>query len=225
MLSGCNRSLVRLAGLGVLLAAGCGVDEYEKKMVEAQTRAKRFDEESAVLGAPIVVPSPPDKDGSQRPIANFFLRLPKGIRTTAEKDNEAQFLYTYPSTGSASGPFVEVQVAVGDQKDFAVDVKRRFPAKEINSQKRQMTNPLHQQPTTFDTTELEDAQYFYSINIYRDEKKQIAIVYKVASQQRETAAKTIRKSLESFAVDQEAKRLRELDKKGSPLQVPGHPTP
>jgi hypothetical protein len=219
-----RRFVVCLTGLCLVSGSGCGVDDYERKMLEAQARIKRFEEESALLGPALSIPRPRDKDGSQRPIADLFLRPPIGIRTSAVSESEprANLLFTYPSRKADTGPVVALELAVGEQEDFDKAVIRCFLPKPPASRERTVHHPLRQSAETFQTTEDDDQQYFYSINIAKPAKQKIAIVYKVAKEQRDAAARAIQMSLESFAVNQEATRQRELAKKGPQLEVPGH---
>jgi hypothetical protein len=97
------------------LLAGCGLDDYEKRMAEAQARVQRFDLENQVLDGPLEIPTRivRTKQGDQEiktevPIIEVFLRPPKGISRTIAvvknpntgKDEKERprggFLYRYP---------------------------------------------------------------------------------------------------------------------------------
>ena len=71
----------------------------------------------------------------------------------------------------------------------------------------------------FDTTEFEDEQTFYSVNIYRGPKTQVAIVYGVAKAGKAGAARALELSLESFGAEQEAGRRRAAFNRGSPFST------
>lgn len=100
----------RLAsGLLVVVAAGCGLSEYEAMMRGAQEQVARYDEEAEYLGDPLVVPKKKEiaKDGSAEKtvaIANLFLRGPRGIRTTPEEAPHGGVAYRYPKVVAAAGP-------------------------------------------------------------------------------------------------------------------------
>src|SRR5258707_15411387 len=85
-------------GLLLMLVSGCGVGAYESKMLEAQARMKRFEEESALLDpAPLVIPQVEKKDGGKVPIANIYLRPPRGVNSEAANaaDPRLRLFYTY----------------------------------------------------------------------------------------------------------------------------------
>jgi hypothetical protein len=195
---------------GLLLASGCGVADYEGKMLSAQKRLERYEEESRLLGNPLTLPSRDTKDAGKQRIAHLFLRPPKGISTTAENESEPRnrLLYSYrPRSANAAGGVALVELAAGDQKDFAAEVLRCVnPSGKAASRTREVRHPLRQTATTFETTEFEDDQYFYTVNVWRGAKNQIAVVYWVFKDRRAGASKAVDLSLESFAVDAEASR-------------------
>ena len=110
--------LVRMGGLAavVCLAAGCGVADYEKHMVEAQNRLARFEEESRLLDAPLAIPQREDKEKVQRPLANLFFRPPHGISTTPANENDPRLrlLYSYQPRDKASSAVKAVELAFGE---------------------------------------------------------------------------------------------------------------
>ena len=118
-------SRLRRCCLGALLvlASGCGVHEYEKKMLESQVRLQRWEEESRVLGGPIGVPYRKSGD-TELPIANIFLRLPKNIYNQPEDKPRENLLYMYSE--AAPGILARVELAAGDEKDFVSNVMRKF---------------------------------------------------------------------------------------------------
>ncbi len=63
-----------------LLAAGCGLSEYEKRIDQQSQALKRFDEESKALGEPLDLPMHVDIKGAADPVlkVDFYLRPPKG---------------------------------------------------------------------------------------------------------------------------------------------------
>src|SRR5258708_7608333 len=110
----------RRAGPALLLlaACGCGLGDYEGKMTAAQERLKRFEEEFRLLDGPLSVPTVEVK-GSRVPVANLFLRPPRGIATQADNENDprGRLLYTFRAR---SGPFAWMELAFGgDEKEFA----------------------------------------------------------------------------------------------------------
>ena len=78
--------------LPVVLALGCGLAEYEAKMLESQRRAERFDEENRLLGTGLEIPTkevrPPAATLPEVKITvklvNLAMRPPKGINPKFE---------------------------------------------------------------------------------------------------------------------------------------------
>jgi hypothetical protein len=204
--------------LVVLFAGGCGVADYESRMVDAQKRLEHFEEASRLLDSPLVPPLTVTKEGSKVPIANMFLRPPKGIADKPADEPRMRILYSYRRR--TAGPVLWVELAFGNQKEFAGEVLSCFGATGKTSQQRTVRDPVRNATNTFTTTEIEDEQFFYSINIHQDGKSQIAVIYHVPRGQRGAAARAVELSLASFAVGREANRQRDLYAKGSPLQVP-----
>ncbi len=81
--------LVILTMVASLLAVGCGMDDYEKSMIEAQKRVERFDEENRLLDAMVNIDArmAKVKMGESEvldsvPVAKVFFRPPRGILPT-----------------------------------------------------------------------------------------------------------------------------------------------
>jgi hypothetical protein len=96
--------LCRLVVLA-LLASGCGLADYEARMVAEQKRLEYLDLENAYLGEPITPPpkppSPPAESEpanpapSNQPEMDLFLRLPKGVATKYKSMPLGSVLYQY----------------------------------------------------------------------------------------------------------------------------------
>src|SRR5690349_5176332 len=70
-----SRSAIFLLQPAILLAPGCGLADYEKKMAQAEARLQRFEDESRVLDVPLSVPLRPPREPGGKPTAfNLFLR-------------------------------------------------------------------------------------------------------------------------------------------------------
>ncbi len=187
----------------LLLAAGCGVSEYEKKMEETQRRVKQFEETSKLLDGPLTIPSPAAKEKGAPAPPQLFLLPPRGIQRTAsnEKEPRNRILYTFPPRGAASaGPFLNVEVAVAEKsKDFETEVIRSYgPSGHLKQQKLRF-DPPGREAVTFQSTEFEEGQAQYSVNVWEGPNHQVAIVYAIQRGQREKAEAALKKSLESFA--------------------------
>lgn len=208
----------------VLLAAGCGLADYENRMEQAQKRLDRYEVEARVLDDPLIIPSRFDKDNKLLPDPNIYLRPPKGIGTSAENPEQprARLFYSFKPRGTTAGGVALVEVAIGDlSKEFRADALRCFSAAGTPVTQTRKLGPAGRE-TTFDTIEFDDGQYFYSVNIFRGSQEQIAIAYWVPLAQKPSAGSVIKTSLETFAVGNEAAKLKDQGSR-SPLQVPGHP--
>jgi hypothetical protein len=226
-----------LVGL-VLLASGCGVAEYESKMIVAQQRMERFEKEDQMLGPPLVIPKRLDSKKNLRPWANLFFRPPRGIRPKPvmtegeepEPEKRGGLLYQYvpPPKKTALG-VARVELAFGDQKEFATELMSNFTAtNEPKKSTRSFRPPGRQVGVTFETIEMEGTDqgidYLYSINRTATKKNlQIAVVYWVLKSQAARSRGLIDLSLESFALNEEATEAREQYNRGSPLLVPQTP--
>jgi hypothetical protein len=210
----------RLFGpLLVLGAAGCGLSDYEAKMRATQARLERFEQENKYLGNPLTMPTRKEKDESV-PLANVFLRPPRGIQTSPSEEPRSGLLYGYrPAKEGAAGAFTVVELGFSSgQKDFPADVLGLFPAGGVSTRQRQV-QPPGRKALTFDTAEFEDDQHNYSVNVWRGGDPQVAVVYWVARGQWESARKVIELSLATFAADAEAGRLRSAFATRSPWNL------
>src|SRR5262249_5961235 len=82
-----------LGSLGLLLAAGCGLGEYEQLMNKERDRLREFEDENRLLDKPLLMPVNLDpKEGKleEQPALlriKVFLRPPKGVSSAcADKD-------------------------------------------------------------------------------------------------------------------------------------------
>jgi hypothetical protein len=214
MLAWAHRLRPCCLGALLVLASGCGVHEYEKKMLDSQIRLQRWEEEKDVLGSPIGIPYRKAGD-TELPIANIFLRLPKNLYNQPEDKPRENLLYMYAE--AAPGVVARVELAAGDQKDFVSDVMRKFVGSgKATTRATSVRAPGRETPTTFETTELSDDKYFFSINIHTGSTK-VAIIYWVNKSRQANAKKLIETSLQTFAADSEARKQGELYRRGSPL--------
>src|SRR5262249_12150654 len=106
----------------LLLAAGCGLSEYERKMANEQERVKRFDREMELLGDAISPPTKWDeKTQTYVPLLEMFFRPPHGISTKYDKNSpQLGIWYQYPRTAAGSDNlFQDVYLAITtDEKDL-----------------------------------------------------------------------------------------------------------
>jgi hypothetical protein len=215
--------LALLAALG-----GCGLSDYEARMREAQARLKRFDEENKLLGEPLQVPTRTDeKTKAVVPVADAFVRPPRGIMSMPEKEPRSGLLYRYPPAQGGAAPFTQVEVAYGTgQKDFVNEVLDRFGNTNEKPKKRQIRSAAGEQTRTILSLEFDDGPTGYSINIFLDEKTPLAVVFWLAPKQFVAARRTIEMCLEWTGAGPEADRLRKAFAYRSPLlgrRPPGSP--
>jgi hypothetical protein len=205
-----------------LLLCGCGLGDYESKMVEAQKRLARHEEEERLLGPAIVIPTRDDGKGEKEPIvASLHLRLPQGLANSPAKEKGprsrgAAKLYTYPA---ASGQFKLAELGVGGkEKEFIGDVLGLYDQASKPKTSQRKVQPPGRKEMTFATTEFESGDLFYLVNLYKADNQQVVVVYCLPKAQKAAAARAVELSLESFALGPQADRMRAA--RGSPLKVP-----
>jgi len=123
-----NRTVSLLVALA-LLSAGCGVQEYERRMLKEQERVAYLDEENRLLDEPLA--APPRKVGEKEtPPPNVFLRPPRGIGSAGQAMPGSKIVFYYARTGNS--PFLGVYLATETlegkdaQKKFDDEMLRRF---------------------------------------------------------------------------------------------------
>ncbi len=217
--------------LSLLVAAGCGMAEYEEKMKGAQERLKRREIEDRDLGQPADIPTRrADAKSPPAPVARLFIRLPKGLALPQRgrkdpKDPPERLLYTYaPGKAIDASPFIEAGLAFGllDDKDFAGRVMgvMRAATSERKTFAHPVTVPGRPQVPMIRTT-FDSGTAACSLNVYRGKTGQIAIVYVWDKAKQQQAGPIVELSLQTLAVDDDADRaLAELSMGGPLGQVP-----
>jgi hypothetical protein len=203
----------------LLTLPACGLGDYEELMREAQERERRFQDEKKYLDEPVKVPT--KKDGDREiPVAEIFFRPPKGIRATFETTPRNNLLWRYPARTSG-GDFALVEMAFGeDNKDFAAEVVRNYQASEpIRPRAQQFNVPGRDSSLVFDIWEFESGQEGFSINVLRDPRRPVAVVYVYNKARRDSARKAIELSLESLAVGPQVRAARQQYDRKSPWQL------
>lgn len=225
MLSRCTGAVRWSWVVLLLLVMGCGVTEYENRMVRAQYRWQRYEEENRYLDDPLILPSREDKAGGKLILPpSIFLRPPKGISSQPENPNDprARLLYSYRPKQAKTDTFLLVELAVSEGNErFRDEVLGSFGAAGNRTSKQRKVNPPGREPLTFDTIEFEDGQTFYSVNFYRVKPQDAVVVYWVKQTQKAQSQRILELSLGTFALGLEADRRRQYGGR-SPLDVPGH---
>lgn len=208
------------AAVLIALAAGCGVHEYEKKMLDAQSRLQRWEAEEHDLGGPLSVPTR-KVDNEEEIIANIFLRAPTNISTQWEPDPRSKLMYYYKE--ARSGPVHRIDLAVGEHKDFVTDVLRLCPGKVAGPSQTSIRLAGRENPTNFETYEITTEagdKYIYSVNIWSGSTK-VAVVYWILKGQELKGKNLAKLSLQTFAAGMDATEQRQVFLRGSPIaQVP-----
>lgn len=211
----------------LLCAMGCGVQDYEANMAKAQARVERWETEAKSLDGPLVIPSRLGANKKPISLLSVFVRPPKGIPTSPRnaKDPRERLMFTFQPKGkSVSGAFHSVEVAVSDRnKEFPSEVLSCYRPSNTPTSRNREIRPPGRAPLTFSTYEFDDGQFFHSVNLWKGDRDQVAIVYIAPLAQKAAATRVIDLSLETFATGGDAIRGRDFTMRG-PLEVPGHPS-
>jgi hypothetical protein len=214
----------------LLCALGCGVQEYEARMVRSQAAVDRWETEAKSLDAPLVIPSRLGANKKPISLLTVFVRPPKGIPSSAinAKDPRERLMFTFQPKGkNLSGVFHSVEVATTDRnKEFPSEVLSCYrPSNTPASRNREIRPPFPpgRAPLTFSTYEFDDGKFFHSVNLWKGDRDQVAVVYIAPLAQKAAATRIIDLSLETFATGGDAIRGRDFTMRG-PLEVPGHPS-
>jgi hypothetical protein len=213
------RALMLLA-VGLLLVAGCGLNDYETKMIQEHEMLLYQDEQARTLEAPLKVSdrSEKDKDGKEFVTVrskDVFIRPPKGIRIDPEKKGPQQYgtlLQQYlPAPRANAGPFKEMTVAAGTKamEDFRKDVVRAYGVdKDVSPSKITVERGPGMTPLTYQQVRIEadNGLNVWVINFLQDPKVKLAIVFKVPKDDSQHS-KAMKMSLASAAVGANARQL------------------
>jgi hypothetical protein len=154
---------------------------------------------------------------------SLFLRLPRGIRTTAEPDPQFDLVFHLPRGASPSakpgpfsmekappalGGFLEVYLAFGTEASttFVDRVANVFPhgSEPVMASKPDVVVPERREPLSFDLREFTDARSTWSVYAHTEGNSTVAIVYRVDKEQKKNAARAIQLSLSTLAIGPEA---------------------
>jgi hypothetical protein len=158
----------------------------------------------------------------------FFLRLPRGIRTTADNEPRGGLAYRYPraaappsksvdlaaarsgeaTAAGAPGGFLDVYLAFGNESApiFAEKVTFVFPhgTEGVQSSTKDVTVPERKQPMSFAVREFNDGPTAWSVYAHTEGASTVAIVYHIDKGQKSNASRVIELSLATLAMGQEA---------------------
>jgi hypothetical protein len=124
-----------------LLAAGCGLDDYERRMDEERARVKALLEENKHLGEQFVPPSnleepdPEKQPALQR--AEVFLRLPRGISPTPAEEpakDPTQLPVREPPTRSGTTDLYRCPGPKGYNVFVAATIDEKMPSDQFRGE-------------------------------------------------------------------------------------------
>jgi len=161
-------------GLLTIGMAGCGLGDYEEKMLDQQTRLARFDRENKELGGSLDMPEVVEKAGGEE----VFLRVPKGVSTTPETANLwSGLFYNYPGGGHFAGLYVAWAGKKDDDFKKKVEGASAFNNAGIK-RSPYTTDPMPgRQPLTLKTSTYELTDRTYHLYLSPDEK--VALVFEI----------------------------------------------
>jgi hypothetical protein len=203
-------------------------DEEARALEETplQTPTKKVAADSAQPTPPVPAQVAASQTGSAKlasgipaekvtvPVADVFLRLPRGCAPRAVEPARDDFIFQFP--GPKTGPVLDVYVAFGaaDMKDFNAKVMTYFP-RNPNPAPRQVmrtikTHPDRGRDLVFDSIEFEDVNAFYSANFLAG-KTPTAVIFRLDKYQQSkllAPGGVVDLSLSTLALDAEAEAVR-----------------
>jgi hypothetical protein len=195
------------AALLLLSVAGCGLSDYEARMLEAQARADRADKEAELLDEPVGL------RGGDAP--DLFFRPPRGIAPQGTEEKDPSYVtWFYPRDSNAKSPLTAVVVAL-TVDDFRF-LSRALYTSEPPQPKRREVTPPGRDPLAFDTFEYTNGKNAYLTCVLRNapDGVQVAITYRMDRERMDKDrndfdAPSIRFSLESLALGADAARAKQ----------------
>ena len=188
-------------------AVGCGLGSYEEEMLKAQQNLDYFDREDKELASPLEIP-----EAVQKYAEEVFLRVPKGVSTTADTGNPVSGLfYRYAGSKDISALYVAWPAEKEKPAAFAARVRGASLFNNAGQKAFQYTTvpaPGRKSLTLNATTfELADRTY----HVYLDPDQKVAIGFEVSRNVlARTATDTINLSLGTLALGSDAlKRAKE----------------
>jgi len=190
--------------LSLIALTGCGLADYEKKMREADARVQRFDEENALLGDPLSLPT------TNGPPVDVFLRPPRGV----SKNGAADDPYHFPGGGLCTDLYLVFGDADGGKDKLEKQVEMRFGAAGLSWQ-AVTVQPPDRPALDFEAAEFADprapanAPAVCIAYVHQSAgRAPVAVDFRVAQANRAGIDTTVKKSLESYAEAGDAGKAR-----------------
>jgi hypothetical protein len=195
-------------------------------MLDAQKRAQRLEEEARNLDEPLTIPTKKEKVGEieqEVPMAEVFLRPPRGIGPTPDKTPANGLLYRYiprqaapstPGVAPTARPIADV-LAVGlafgnNRADFTNEVVNSLkPVGQVTKNQREVRHPDSPRASVLDALEFDDARHSYAVFVGQSGSTQVAIVYQIAKGRRGNVSTPLTFSLESLAIGFDSAQARQ----------------
>ncbi len=208
-----------------VLVAGCGLAEYEEKMVKAQKKQDVVDERNKHLGEPAEV-APITVPGSNQPPIDVYFRLPRGIDTKSYLRWGEVFQqfgrepWRRPKPGvmpPPESPFLDVNIAVlppGDWKEFTDRAQQGLQGMAHTEFTRAPKTPHGRAPMDFQTSTYTDTGQIptsYIVYLHQAPQARVAIVFHTYKDKATSAevTKAIDLCLQTLAVGNEAAAERQ----------------
>jgi hypothetical protein len=189
--------------------AGCGLSDYEEKLIQEQRRMDYVVEENKLLAGPIELPAP---EGDEK-LPDVFFRPPRGISRTPVDDSGFTPLFTYrKDRPDCLFDAVLVYVSTKDRREFWTEALRPFagigPSDFVPDPNP--PQPVAGKAIPYETATGQGAHANCSLYGYHGTGAYVAIVYCLAAGRTdEGQARTEKRySLASLVVGPEAKKRR-----------------
>ncbi|HKB37939.1 MAG TPA: hypothetical protein VKD72_15945 [Gemmataceae bacterium] len=188
-----QRRIARVVpGLLLLAGCGCGLGDYEQKMLEEQQRVGRIDKENKELAdGPLEVPTGQPLD--------LFLRPPRGVSVQPEASTDRTGFYRYKGDANTGNVYVGW---AGKEKDFKDKVGSAFGKGTPGTL---TTEPWDREGVALDTVTVEEANRTF--HIYLTPGNRLALIYEVPKAGK-LSPDALKASLNTLALDADAARQR-----------------
>jgi hypothetical protein len=215
-----------LGTMAALFLAGCGLEEYEQKMVREQKKREVLEEQVKYLGEPaeITIKAEP---GSTPPPVDIFFRMPKGVEPKPA-GNWGDLYSQYPKSPTPprqrgmpppqESPFMDVLIGVappGDWKQFTDRAQQPFQGmKHGEFTRAPKTPPGRSTPLDFQTATFTETGHFptaYILYLHQSPQARVAIAFHMLSDRTTTAevTKAIDQCLQTLAIGPDAAAARQ----------------
>jgi hypothetical protein len=177
-----------------LLLVGCGLSDYEGRMLKSQTYVENKDREDQILGLPLVPPPKLTAEGKRtdQPVMDLYIRPPRGINSQYDANQVSDIMWRYPAAGgpgAANCPFTAMYLAVSttmDRDQFWTEVQTPFMPVDLTTITKVTKTPIDGPALEFEsdsrTVEERGSSQSYFMYVYRkdlpDQKvARVAIVF------------------------------------------------